>query len=167
MLFFLCSMDQRRAAVSSSLPLAFIGPFPGTHSIRCFLSARRGPVPSPPPPSSHSEDRYSIHLCLTKWFWKMYYHQFHVIPLSILILFWWPCLVYVALNTYASLCCSSSECQGVAALSQQPAEAPPTVERGPPPRPPPSSDELPPEKEKGDAERERPDSETESDADDM
>uniref|UniRef100_A0A8C2ZJM8 Protein capicua homolog n=1 Tax=Cyclopterus lumpus TaxID=8103 RepID=A0A8C2ZJM8_CYCLU len=56
---------------------------------------------------------------------------------------------------------------GVAALLQQPAEAPPTVERGPPPRPPPSSDELPPEKEKGDAERERPDSETESDVDDL
>uniref|UniRef100_A0A8C2ZKI2 Protein capicua homolog n=1 Tax=Cyclopterus lumpus TaxID=8103 RepID=A0A8C2ZKI2_CYCLU len=60
-----------------------------------------------------------------------------------------------------------TECQGVAALLQQPAEAPPTVERGPPPRPPPSSDELPPEKEKGDAERERPDSETESDVDDL
>ncbi|XP_039973398.1 protein capicua homolog isoform X2 [Xiphias gladius] len=59
-----------------------------------------------------------------------------------------------------------TECQGVAALSQEPAEAPPTVERGPPSRPPPSSDEPPPEKEKGDAERERPDSETESDVDD-
>uniref|UniRef100_A0A8C3G212 Protein capicua homolog n=1 Tax=Cyclopterus lumpus TaxID=8103 RepID=A0A8C3G212_CYCLU len=41
------------------------------------------------------------------------------------------------------------------------------IYRGPPPRPPPSSDELPPEKEKGDAERERPDSETESDVDDL
>uniref|UniRef100_A0A7N6BZB5 Protein capicua homolog n=1 Tax=Anabas testudineus TaxID=64144 RepID=A0A7N6BZB5_ANATE len=50
--------------------------------------------------------------------------------------------------------------------AQEPAEAPPTVERGPPSRPPPSSDEPPPEKEKGDAERERPDSETESDVDD-
>ncbi|CAB1450640.1 unnamed protein product [Pleuronectes platessa] len=60
-----------------------------------------------------------------------------------------------------------SECQGVAALSQEPAEAPPPVERGPPPRPPPSSDEPPPEKEKGEAERERPDSETESDVDDI
>lgn len=66
----------------------------------------------------------------------------------------------------AFLSCFSSECQGVAALSQEPAEAPPTVERGLPPRPPPSSDEPPPEKEKGDAERERPDSETESDVDD-
>uniref|UniRef100_A0A667ZNN1 Protein capicua homolog n=1 Tax=Myripristis murdjan TaxID=586833 RepID=A0A667ZNN1_9TELE len=55
---------------------------------------------------------------------------------------------------------------GVAALPQEPAEAPPTVERGPPSRPPPSSDEPPPEKEKGDGERERPDSETESDVDD-
>uniref|UniRef100_A0A8D3A9K1 Protein capicua homolog n=1 Tax=Scophthalmus maximus TaxID=52904 RepID=A0A8D3A9K1_SCOMX len=59
-----------------------------------------------------------------------------------------------------------TECQGVSALSQEPAEAPPTVERGPPSRPPPSSEEPPPEKEKGDAERERPDSETESDVDD-
>uniref|UniRef100_A0A665WCS0 Protein capicua homolog n=1 Tax=Echeneis naucrates TaxID=173247 RepID=A0A665WCS0_ECHNA len=59
-----------------------------------------------------------------------------------------------------------TECQGVAALSQEPAEAPPTIERGPPSRPPPPSDEPPPEKEKGDAERERPDSETESDVDD-
>lgn len=59
-----------------------------------------------------------------------------------------------------------TDCQGVAALSQEPAEAPPTVERGPPSRPPPSSDEPLPEKEKGDAERERPDSETESDVDD-
>ncbi|XP_071764933.2 protein capicua homolog [Centroberyx gerrardi] len=59
-----------------------------------------------------------------------------------------------------------TECQGVAALPQEPLEVPPTVERGPPSRPPPSSDEPPPEKEKGDAERERPDSETESDVDD-
>ncbi|XP_034729974.1 protein capicua homolog isoform X2 [Etheostoma cragini] len=59
-----------------------------------------------------------------------------------------------------------TECQGVAAHSQEPAEAPPIVERGPPSRPPPSSDEPPPEKEKGDAEMERPDSETESDVDD-
>ncbi|KAM8869920.1 protein capicua homolog isoform 2-T5 [Spinachia spinachia] len=59
-----------------------------------------------------------------------------------------------------------TECPGVASLSQQPAEAPPTVDRGPPSRPPPSSDELPPE-EKGDAERERPESETESDVDDL
>ena len=55
----------------------------------------------------------------------------------------------------------------MAALSQEPAEAPPTVERGPPPRPPPTSDEPLPEKEKGEAERERPDSETESDVDDL
>lgn len=75
-------------------------------------------------------------------------------------------IVDFALNEYAPLCCSSSECQGVAALSQEPAEPPPIVERGPPSRPPPSSDEPPPEKEKGDAERERPDSETESDVDD-
>lgn len=54
----------------------------------------------------------------------------------------------------------------MAAQAQEPAEAPPTVERGLPSRPPPSSDEPPPEKEKGDAERERPDSETESDVDD-
>ncbi|MEQ2305826.1 hypothetical protein AMECASPLE_001909 [Ameca splendens] len=60
-----------------------------------------------------------------------------------------------------------TDCQGVAALSQEPVEAPPTVERGPPSRPPPSSDEPLPEKEKGDAERERPDSETESDVDDL
>lgn len=73
------------------------------------------------------------------------------------------CLLY---PEQASLCCSSSECQGVAALSQEPAEAPPTVERGPVSRPLPSSDEPPPEKEKGEAERERPDSETESDVDD-
>ncbi|KAK1895751.1 Protein capicua like [Dissostichus eleginoides] len=59
-----------------------------------------------------------------------------------------------------------TDCQGVAAQSQEPAEAPPMVERGPPSRPIPSSDEPPPEKEKGDAERERPDSETESDVDD-
>ncbi|XP_010783538.1 protein capicua homolog [Notothenia coriiceps] len=59
-----------------------------------------------------------------------------------------------------------TDCQGVAAQSQEPAEAPPMVERGPPSRPTPSSDEPPPEKEKGDAERERPDSETESDVDD-
>ncbi|KAM8734157.1 protein capicua homolog isoform 3-T3 [Acanthopagrus schlegelii] len=58
-----------------------------------------------------------------------------------------------------------TECQGVAALSQEPAEAPPTIERGPLSQPPPSSDEPPPEKEKGE-ERERPDSETESDVDD-
>lgn len=54
----------------------------------------------------------------------------------------------------------------MAALSQEPAEAPPTIERGPQSRPPPSSDDPPSEKEKGDAERERPDSETESDVDD-
>ncbi|XP_038566966.1 protein capicua homolog isoform X3 [Micropterus salmoides] len=59
-----------------------------------------------------------------------------------------------------------TECHGVASLSQEPAEAPPTVERGPLSRPPPSSDEPHPEKEKGEAERERPDSETESDVDD-
>ncbi|KAM4567405.1 protein capicua homolog isoform 2-T2 [Fundulus diaphanus] len=58
------------------------------------------------------------------------------------------------------------DCQGVAALSQEPAEAPPTVERGAPSKPPPSSEEPLLEKEKGDAERERPDSETESDVDD-
>ncbi|KAI4811127.1 hypothetical protein KUCAC02_014046 [Chaenocephalus aceratus] len=59
-----------------------------------------------------------------------------------------------------------TDCQGVAAQAQEPAEAPPMVERGPPSRPTPSSDEPPPEKEKGDVERERPDSETESDVDD-
>uniref|UniRef100_A0A087YE53 Protein capicua homolog n=1 Tax=Poecilia formosa TaxID=48698 RepID=A0A087YE53_POEFO len=59
-----------------------------------------------------------------------------------------------------------TDCQGVAALSQEPAEAPPTVEKSPPSRPPPSSDEPLPEKDKGDVERERPDSETESDVDD-
>ncbi|XP_028984729.1 protein capicua homolog isoform X2 [Betta splendens] len=59
-----------------------------------------------------------------------------------------------------------TECQGVAALAQEPAEAPPIVERGPPSRPIPASDEPPLEKEKGHAERERPDSETESDVDD-
>ncbi|XP_054904106.1 protein capicua homolog isoform X4 [Poeciliopsis prolifica] len=59
-----------------------------------------------------------------------------------------------------------TDCQGMAALSQEPAEAPPTVEKSPPSRPPPSSDEPLPEKEKGDVERERPDSETESDVDD-
>uniref|UniRef100_A0A1A8J0V6 Protein capicua homolog n=1 Tax=Nothobranchius kuhntae TaxID=321403 RepID=A0A1A8J0V6_NOTKU len=60
-----------------------------------------------------------------------------------------------------------TDCPGVAALSQEAAEAPPTVERGPPPRPPPSCDEPLPEKEKEDAEREKPDSETESDVDDL
>lgn len=55
----------------------------------------------------------------------------------------------------------------MAAQAQEPAEAPPTVERGLLSRPPPSSDEPAPEKEKGDAERERPDSETESDVDDL
>uniref|UniRef100_A0A8C6KGX7 Protein capicua homolog n=1 Tax=Nothobranchius furzeri TaxID=105023 RepID=A0A8C6KGX7_NOTFU len=64
-------------------------------------------------------------------------------------------------------CCVSPDCPGVAALSQEAAEAPPTVERGPPPRPPPSCDEPLPEKEKEDAEREKPDSETESDVDDL
>lgn len=54
----------------------------------------------------------------------------------------------------------------MAALSQEPTEAPPTAERGPLSQPPPSSDEPPPEKEKGESERERPDSETESDVDD-
>ncbi len=54
----------------------------------------------------------------------------------------------------------------MAALSQEPAEAPPTVERVSLSHPPPSTDEPPPEKEKGEAERERPDSETESDVDD-
>lgn len=51
-------------------------------------------------------------------------------------------------------------------LSQEPAEAPPAVERGPLSQPPPSSEEPLPEKEKVEAERERPDSETESDVDD-
>uniref|UniRef100_A0A3Q3X5U0 Protein capicua homolog n=1 Tax=Mola mola TaxID=94237 RepID=A0A3Q3X5U0_MOLML len=64
-----------------------------------------------------------------------------------------------------SLCCSSDG-QGVAVLSQEPAEAPPAVERGPLSQPPPSSEEPLPEKEKVEAERERPDSETESDVDD-
>lgn len=61
----------------------------------------------------------------------------------------------------------SLDCQGVAALSQEAAEAPPVIERGPPSRPPPSRDEPLPEKEKGDTEREKPDSETESDVDDL
>lgn len=73
---------------------------------------------------------------------------------------------YVAIFVLFFGHCVSSDCQGVAALSQEPAEAPPTVEKSPPSRPPPSSDEPLPEKEKGDVERERPDSETESDVDD-
>uniref|UniRef100_H3CCY6 Protein capicua homolog n=1 Tax=Tetraodon nigroviridis TaxID=99883 RepID=H3CCY6_TETNG len=63
------------------------------------------------------------------------------------------------------LCCFQSA-TGAAALSQEPAEAPPAAERGPLLPPPPSSEEAPSEKEKGEAERERPDSETESDVDD-
>lgn len=63
------------------------------------------------------------------------------------------------------LCCFS-ECQGVAAPSQEPAEAPPAAEKGLLSQPPPTSEEPPAEKEKGEAERERPDSETESDVDD-
>lgn len=59
-----------------------------------------------------------------------------------------------------------AESHGVAALSQEPAEAPPAAERGSLLQPPPSSEEAPSEKEKGEAERERPDSETESDVDD-
>lgn len=51
-------------------------------------------------------------------------------------------------------------------LPQESMEAPPPVERGATSRPTPSTDELPPEREKGDAERDRPDSETESDVDD-
>lgn len=58
-----------------------------------------------------------------------------------------------------------SECHGVAALAQDPAEAPPAAERGPFLQPPPA-EEAPSEKEKGETERERPDSETESDVDD-
>lgn len=54
----------------------------------------------------------------------------------------------------------------MAAVSQEPAEAPPAADRGPLLQPPPSSEEAPSEKEKGEAERERPDSETESDVDD-
>ncbi|XP_072316208.1 protein capicua homolog isoform X2 [Eucyclogobius newberryi] len=61
---------------------------------------------------------------------------------------------------------AAAEVHGVAAQPQEPAEAPPTIERGPPPRPPPSAEEPPPEKDKADTERERPDSETESDVDD-
>ena len=49
------------------------------------------------------------------------------------------------------------------AVSQEPAEVPMTVERGPQSRPLPSVDEPAPEREK---EAERPDSETESDVDD-
>lgn len=79
--------------------------------------------------------------------------------------FWYLSELDSSLCEQVFLCCSS-ECQGVAALSQEPAEAPPVVERGPLSQPPPSSDEPPPEKEKGEAERERPDSETESDVDD-
>lgn len=51
-------------------------------------------------------------------------------------------------------------------LSQEPVEAPPAAERGPLVQPTPLSEEAPSEKEKGEAERERPDSETESDVDD-
>lgn len=54
----------------------------------------------------------------------------------------------------------------MAALSQEPAQAPPAVERGPHSQPPLLSEDTPSEKEKGEAERERPDSETESDVDD-
>lgn len=71
-----------------------------------------------------------------------------------------PCLEPVSAG------CSPSECQGVAALLQEPPEAPLTTDRGPLSQPPPSSDEPSPEKEKGEGERERPDSETESDVDD-
>ncbi|KAM9798037.1 protein capicua homolog [Neosynchiropus ocellatus] len=58
------------------------------------------------------------------------------------------------------------ECQGTEVQRHEAAEAPPTVERGGTSlsMPPPSADE--PDKEKGDAERERPDSENESDVDD-
>lgn len=68
---------------------------------------------------------------------------------------------------YHVLLCYVSECQGVAALSQEPTEAPPAAEKGPPlSQPLASTDEPLPEKLKGEAERERPDSETESDVDD-
>ncbi|KAJ3598704.1 hypothetical protein NHX12_000727 [Muraenolepis orangiensis] len=56
-----------------------------------------------------------------------------------------------------------SECQGIPVVSQEPAEVPMMVERGPQCRPLPSVDDPPPEREK---ETERPDSETESDVDD-
>ncbi|XP_067093832.1 protein capicua homolog isoform X2 [Osmerus mordax] len=56
-----------------------------------------------------------------------------------------------------------TESQGGAVLLQECVEAPPTLERGPPPRPIAATEEPPPERE---AERERGDSETESDVDD-
>uniref|UniRef100_A0AAV2MAV5 Protein capicua homolog n=1 Tax=Knipowitschia caucasica TaxID=637954 RepID=A0AAV2MAV5_KNICA len=61
---------------------------------------------------------------------------------------------------------TGAEVHGVAAQPQEPVEAPPTIDRGPPSRPPTSAEGPPPEKDKGTAERERPDSETESDVDD-
>ncbi|KAK7886843.1 hypothetical protein WMY93_026464 [Mugilogobius chulae] len=61
---------------------------------------------------------------------------------------------------------TGADVHGMAAQPQEPAEAPPTIERGPPSRPPPSTEEPPSEKDKGDVDRERPDSETESDVDD-
>lgn len=70
------------------------------------------------------------------------------------------------ISSRTSLSSLFSEGHGVAALLQEPAEAPPAAERGPLLQPPPSSEEAPSEKEKGEAERERPDSETESDVDD-
>lgn len=54
----------------------------------------------------------------------------------------------------------------MATLSQEPTEAPPAAEKGPLAQPLASTDEPLPEKLKGEAERERPDSETESDVDD-
>lgn len=55
----------------------------------------------------------------------------------------------------------------MAALTQEPTEAPPAAEKGPLLSQSQASTEEPlPEKLKGEAERERPDSETESDVDD-
>ncbi|KAL0985086.1 hypothetical protein UPYG_G00152730 [Umbra pygmaea] len=59
-----------------------------------------------------------------------------------------------------------SECQGGAVLLQGTTEASVCLERGPTARPSPSTDDLAPERERA-TERERPDSETESDVDDL
>lgn len=59
----LYSVDQCGAQISSSLPLAFVGSFSGTHPIWCFFSTRRGSTPSQPPSSSQSKVRYQMCLC--------------------------------------------------------------------------------------------------------
>ena len=45
----LYSVDQCGATVCSCVPLAFIGPFPGTNPIRCVCSVRRGPTTNQSP----------------------------------------------------------------------------------------------------------------------